>query len=124
MHVCTLPHTTPPPPPPPTTPATLAQAVYTTLREAEYRSTYPIAYWNFPPLRWLVPRQRRNDEALAVISDTLDELIAKCKKLVGGRVAGRGHAGAGFGPGGAGRAGWQHGWPAACRAGGAPCAPS
>ncbi len=58
--------------------------MYTTLREAEYRSTYPIAYWNFPPLRWLVPRQRRNDAALAVISDTLDELIAKCKKLVGG----------------------------------------
>lgn len=27
------------------------QAVYTTLREAEYRSTYPIAYWNIAPLR-------------------------------------------------------------------------
>ena len=27
------------------------QAVYTTLREAEYRSTYPIAYWNVAPLR-------------------------------------------------------------------------
>ncbi len=24
------------------------QAVYTVLREAEYRSTYPIAYWNLP----------------------------------------------------------------------------
>jgi hypothetical protein len=56
--------------------------VYTTLREAEYRSTYPIAYWKVPPLRWLVPRQRRNDEALAVIQRTLDELIAKCKRLV------------------------------------------
>jgi hypothetical protein len=140
------------------------QAVYTTLREAEYRSTYPIAYWNIAPLRcagsllapavvlgcsiacsgpaglgcwiscaggcwdpprrelacapwlescntpkprlasncvaclsspaltlpcpdpapcrYLVPRQRRNQEALNVISDTLDELIAKCKRLV------------------------------------------
>ena len=56
--------------------------MYTTLREAEYRSTYPIPYWNLAPLRWLVPRQRRNADALGVISDTLDELIAKCKKLV------------------------------------------
>lgn len=31
------------------------QAVYTTLREAEYRSTYPIAYWNIAPLRWAGP---------------------------------------------------------------------
>ena len=29
----------------------IVQAVYTTLREAEYRSTYPIAYWNIVPLR-------------------------------------------------------------------------
>jgi beta-ring hydroxylase len=61
--------------------------VYTTLREAEYRSTYPIPYWNFPPLRYLVPRQRQCTEALAVINSSLDELIAKCKKLVS-RVAG------------------------------------
>jgi hypothetical protein len=33
LHVCTL---------------LLWQAVYTVLREAEYRSTYPIAYWNLP----------------------------------------------------------------------------
>ncbi len=25
-----------------------SQAVYTVLREAEYRSTFPIAYWNIP----------------------------------------------------------------------------
>ncbi|PSC75082.1 cytochrome P450 superfamily [Micractinium conductrix] len=58
------------------------QAVYTTLREAEYRSTYPIAYWNIVPLRYIVPRQRRNMEALQVIQETLNELIAKCKQLV------------------------------------------
>ena len=29
-----------------------------------------------------MPRQRRNMEALQLISDTLDVLIAKCKKLV------------------------------------------
>jgi hypothetical protein len=34
-----------------------------------------------------VPRQRRNQEALKVISDTLDELIAKCKRLVSWRAA-------------------------------------
>lgn len=37
-------------------PPALEQAVYTTLREAEYRSTYPIAYWNIAPLRYLVSR--------------------------------------------------------------------
>lgn len=40
--------------------------MYTALREAEYRSTAPIAYWNLPPARWLVPRQRRVTEALKV----------------------------------------------------------
>lgn len=65
-----------------TTDDPVIQAVYTTLREAEYRSTYPIPYWNFAPLRALVPRQRQCEAALKIISDTLDELIAKCKKLV------------------------------------------
>lgn len=65
-----------------TTDDPVIQAVYTTLREAEYRSTYPIPYWNVPPLRWIVPRQRQCDAALRIISDTLDELIAKCRRLV------------------------------------------
>ncbi len=52
------------------------------LREAEHRSIAPIPYWEFAPLRYLVPRQRRCMDALAIISDTLDELIAKCKQLV------------------------------------------
>ena len=111
------------------------QAVYTALREAEYRSTAFVPYWNFAPLRWLVreregvffslfyfflevkkenqtkrkqthifsslelpppppkkkkkkknkhqvPRQRRCQEALAIINSTLDGLIAKCQRLV------------------------------------------
>ncbi|GBF96486.1 cytochrome P450 [Raphidocelis subcapitata] len=58
------------------------QAVYTALREAEYRSTAPIAYWNLPPARWLVPRQRRVTEALKIVNATLDSLIAKAKALV------------------------------------------
>ena len=35
------------------------QAVYTALREAEYRSTAFVPYWNFAPLRWLVREGRR-----------------------------------------------------------------
>jgi beta-ring hydroxylase len=58
------------------------KAVYTVLREAEYRSTYPIPYWNVQPLRAVVPRQRECEEALKIVTDTLDELIAKCKKMV------------------------------------------
>ncbi|KAF8056787.1 CYP97A3 [Scenedesmus sp. PABB004] len=57
-------------------------AVYTALREAEYRSTAPLPYWNFPPARWLVPRQRRVTAALQVINGCLDGLIAQCRALV------------------------------------------
>ena len=58
------------------------QAVYTALREAEYRSTAFIPYWNLAPLRWLVPRQRKCTAALAVINATLDGLIDRCKAMV------------------------------------------
>ena len=36
----------------------------------------------FPPLRAMVPRQRECDEALKIVSDTLDELITGAKKMV------------------------------------------
>ena len=58
------------------------QAVYTVLREAEYRSTYPLPYWKAPLLRLIVPRQRRCQAALATINRTLDSLIAKSKRVV------------------------------------------
>jgi len=58
------------------------KAVYTVLREAEYRSVTFIPYWKVPPLRWLVPRQKKCQEALTVVNDTLDELIQRTKKLV------------------------------------------
>jgi len=58
------------------------QAVYTVLREAEHRSTAPIAYWNLPGATVLVPRQKRCVEALKIVNGTLDGLIDKCKKLV------------------------------------------
>ena len=56
--------------------------MYTVLREAEYRSTAFVPYWNVPLLRWLVPRQRRCTAALAVVNQALDALISKCKRLV------------------------------------------
>jgi beta-ring hydroxylase len=58
------------------------QAVYTALREAEYRSTAFLPYWNFAPLRWLVPRQRKCTAALAIINATLDGLVDRCKAMV------------------------------------------
>lgn len=56
--------------------------MYTVLREAEYRSTAPIPYWNVPLLAAIVPRQQRCSEALLVVNETLDGLIDRCKKLV------------------------------------------
>ena len=63
--------------------------MYTALREAEYRSTSPIPYWNLPLLRALVPRQRRCTEAMITVNATLDQLINKCKRLVQGTAAAR-----------------------------------
>lgn len=58
------------------------KAVYTVLREAEYRSVTFIPYWKVPPLRWLVPRQKACQEALVVVNDTLNMLIERTKKIV------------------------------------------
>ncbi|KAK3242080.1 hypothetical protein CYMTET_48208 [Cymbomonas tetramitiformis] len=58
------------------------QAVYTVLREAEYRSITILPYWKVPPLRWVVPRQRKVAKALDIINETLDRLVARCKKMV------------------------------------------
>ncbi|KAL3130704.1 hypothetical protein ABBQ38_000053 [Trebouxia sp. C0009 RCD-2024] len=58
------------------------QAVYTSLREAEYRSTAFVPYWNIPLLRAIAPRQRRCTAALRIVNATLDGLIQRCKDLV------------------------------------------
>ena len=57
------------------------------LREAELRSTAPIPYWNVPVLAAIDPRQRRVAAALAVVNETLDGLIARCKRLVRGQLS-------------------------------------
>lgn len=56
--------------------------MYTCLREAEYRSTALVPYWNIPLLRAIVPRQRRCTAALKIVNATLDGLIQRCKDLV------------------------------------------
>ncbi|KAL5208634.1 hypothetical protein ABZP36_033069 [Zizania latifolia] len=60
----------------------IVEAVYVTLREAEMRSTSPIPTWEIPIWKDISPRQKKVNEALALINNTLDELIAMCKRLV------------------------------------------
>lgn len=58
------------------------QAVYTVLREAEMRSTSPIPTWEIPIWKDISPRQKKATEALKLINDTLDNLIAICKVIL------------------------------------------
>jgi len=51
------------------------KAVYRTLREAEYRSTFLFPYWKFEPLNWIVPRQRQFRRDMKLVNDTLRKLI-------------------------------------------------
>ncbi|KAJ7978233.1 putative Cytochrome P450 [Quillaja saponaria] len=60
----------------------IVEAVYTVLREAEDRSVAPIPLWEIPIWRDISPRQRKVSEALKLINDTLDDLIAICKRMV------------------------------------------
>ncbi|KAM0831941.1 hypothetical protein ACQ4PT_065215 [Festuca glaucescens] len=60
----------------------IVEAVYVTLREAEMRSTSPIPTWEIPIWKDISPRQRKVNEALVLINNILDELIATCKRMV------------------------------------------
>ncbi|GJN22559.1 hypothetical protein PR202_gb10137 [Eleusine coracana subsp. coracana] len=60
----------------------IVEAVYVTLREAEMRSTSPIPTWEIPIWKDISPRQKKVNAALSLINNTLDELIAICKRLV------------------------------------------
>ncbi|XP_020581080.1 protein LUTEIN DEFICIENT 5, chloroplastic [Phalaenopsis equestris] len=60
----------------------IVDAVYTVLREAEQRSTSPIPTWEIPIWKYISPRQQKVTKALKLINDTLDELIAICKRMV------------------------------------------
>ncbi|KAJ6845438.1 protein LUTEIN DEFICIENT 5, chloroplastic [Iris pallida] len=60
----------------------IVEAVYTVLREAEMRSTSPIPTWEIPIWKDISPRQRKATKALKLINDTLNDLIAICKRMV------------------------------------------
>ncbi|XP_017977669.1 PREDICTED: protein LUTEIN DEFICIENT 5, chloroplastic isoform X2 [Theobroma cacao] len=60
----------------------IVEAVYTVLREAEDRSVSPIPTWEIPFWKDISPRQRKVAEALKLINDVLDDLIATCKRMV------------------------------------------
>ncbi|XP_062084232.1 protein LUTEIN DEFICIENT 5, chloroplastic [Humulus lupulus] len=60
----------------------IVEAVYTVLREAEDRSISPIPVWEIPIWKDISPRQRKVSKALKLINDTLDNLIAICKRMV------------------------------------------
>ncbi|PIA36136.1 hypothetical protein AQUCO_03400208v1 [Aquilegia coerulea] len=60
----------------------IVEAVYTVLREAEDRSVAPIPVWDIPVWKDISPRQRKVTAALKLINDTLNDLIAICKRMV------------------------------------------
>ncbi|KAK7374352.1 hypothetical protein VNO80_07782 [Phaseolus coccineus] len=60
----------------------IIEAVYTVLREAEDRSVAPIPVWDIPIWKDVSPRLRKVNQALKLINDTLDDLIAICKRIV------------------------------------------
>ncbi|XP_058771193.1 carotene epsilon-monooxygenase, chloroplastic [Vicia villosa] len=58
------------------------EAVYTSLKEAEARSTDLLPYWKVGFLCKIIPRQIKAEKAVSVIRETVEDLIAKCKEIV------------------------------------------
>ena len=56
--------------------------MYTALKETESRATDVVPLWKVPALAPLIPRQRKAVEAVSLIRQTTEELIAKCKEMV------------------------------------------
>ncbi len=65
-----------------TTNSPLIQAVYTSLKETEQRATDVLPLWKLTFLAPFIPRQRKALEAVELIRQTTEELIAKCKAMV------------------------------------------
>jgi len=65
-----------------TTNSPLIQAVYTSLKETEQRATDVLPVWKIPFMRYIIPRQRKAMEAVDLIRQTTEELIATCKAMV------------------------------------------
>ncbi|XP_073314389.1 protein LUTEIN DEFICIENT 5, chloroplastic-like [Primulina huaijiensis] len=62
--------------------AGIVEAVYTVLREAEDRSVAPIPLWEIPIWKDISPKLKKVNAAMKLINDTLDDLIAICKRMV------------------------------------------
>ncbi|GAB4835434.1 hypothetical protein Ancab_000341 [Ancistrocladus abbreviatus] len=60
----------------------IVEAVYVVLQEAEDRSVAPIPFWEIPIWKDMSPKQKKVNAALKLINDTLDNLIAICKRMV------------------------------------------
>ncbi|KAK4480224.1 hypothetical protein RD792_013286, partial [Penstemon davidsonii] len=60
----------------------IVEAVYTVLREAEDRSVAPIPFWEIPIWKDISPKLKKVNKALKLVNETLDGLIAICKKMV------------------------------------------
>lgn len=60
----------------------LIQAVYTALKETEQRATDVLPFWKITALAPLIPRQRKALQAVSLIRQTTEELVAKCKQMV------------------------------------------
>ncbi|KAL5538638.1 hypothetical protein UlMin_042643 [Ulmus minor] len=60
----------------------IVEAVYTVLREAEDRSVAPIPFWEIPIWKDISPKLKKVNASLKLINDTLDDLIAICKRMV------------------------------------------
>ncbi|KAI4304213.1 hypothetical protein MLD38_039757 [Melastoma candidum] len=60
----------------------IVEAVYTVLREAEDRSVAPIPFWEIPIWKDISPKQKKVNEALKLVNDVLNNLIAICKRMV------------------------------------------
>ena len=58
------------------------QAVYTALKETEQRATDVLPLWKLPALNVFSARQRKAAAAVALIRETTERLIAKCKDMV------------------------------------------
>lgn len=58
------------------------QAVYTALKETEQRATDVLPLWKLSFLHPLIPRQRKATEAVQLIRETTERLIAKCRQMV------------------------------------------
>ncbi|KAI4374037.1 hypothetical protein MLD38_012083 [Melastoma candidum] len=60
----------------------ISQAVSTVFREADDKSVSLIPFWEIPIWKDISPKQKKVNEALKLVNDTLDNLISICKRMV------------------------------------------